>query len=294
LRPGARVGADAIAVGGGPADLAAGPDGVWVAAHAGLHAEPTPRGRLVRIDPETLRPSLVLEDLGFDPSVAVGDGGVWTAPPLGRLDPASGRVVRPGGLGRVSVGAIAVAGGAVWVATTRWSEPRRGMLLRVDSAATRLSRGVRIGRSGSDLAVLADEIWVLDAPRKQLVRVDAASLEVRARFRVGRTPVALAAGAGALWTADLTVGYVARIDPASGRVVARIPVGHAPRDVAVDARGVWVAVTGAGLVVRIDPTTNRVVERLPVGGDPVALTADGRNVWVAMNSDGVVLRVPQR
>lgn len=164
-----------LPVGREPTGLATAGGAVWVALPA--------RQGLGRIDPAGNRVRFVPVPDCCAGALAAGEDGLWAIwdGTLVRLDPATGRA-----LARVTLPPteavypyqLAVAGGAVWVA----------------SASTRVGTP------------------------KLLWRVDPGSLRVTGQLRLGTTParllpIALTAGDGALWVADGGAGAVLRLDP---------------------------------------------------------------------------------
>jgi peptide/nickel transport system substrate-binding protein len=145
-----------VALGGGPAALAAGAGGVWV---VGEEA-----GVLTRLEP---RSGVALKSIPVGngaAGVAVGAGAVWVANrddgTVSRIDPATDSVT-----GLVRVGgtpvAIAAAEGAVWVA-----DASGGTIARIDPGSQEVTRRVDVGGSPAALVVAEGSLWAAAlAPR---------------------------------------------------------------------------------------------------------------------------------
>ena len=168
---------------------------VWVAGGA--------VGGLLRFDPDTRRRRTV--PLEANPSaLACGAGAVWAlaAGRLLQIDPASGSIRHATDVG-AGVSALAVTGGAVWVAN-----PLTGIVSRVDPV-----RGVVTGTFtlGSDdepvaLAVGAGGVWVANRRARTVARIDPERTVGTEEFRLGHDPRALAVVDGRLWVAVAAAG----------------------------------------------------------------------------------------
>ena len=141
----------AIGVGNGPAAIAVGYGGVWVANRDD--------GTVTRIDAATDAVTDTVRVGGSPGAVAAGLGAIWVADggtgAVIRIDPRTRRVTR-----RIAVGsapsALALAGGSVWVAATASRASHRGGTLRFESGP---SGGCYCldpaGYDGSDWSVLS-------------------------------------------------------------------------------------------------------------------------------------------
>jgi YVTN family beta-propeller protein len=133
-------------------DMATGLGSVWV---IGDWTD----ARLWRIDPLHGRITATFE-LPFRPqALAVGDGSVWIADPVGdrlaRLDPRTGRVqaLIPVGRGPSSVD---IGAGSVWVANHL-----DGTVSRIDPESGRVSETIDVGPRPVELAVDGPDVWVV-------------------------------------------------------------------------------------------------------------------------------------
>jgi streptogramin lyase len=149
-------------------------------------------GRLLRIDPATLRPTETIPDAttaieGSEPKLAF-DASVWISSPaestVARIDPTRRTVERKTLIGATGISAGA---GAVWVADNA-------------SAIWRFTGGrpqrIRVGPQPQDIAATANVVWVADYGGESLVRIDPRSRRVLARIELRHHPIAVAAGRG--------------------------------------------------------------------------------------------------
>jgi peptide/nickel transport system substrate-binding protein len=263
-----------IPVGVAPDSIAAGLGGIWVAN--------TDDHSVSHIDPASRR---VVGTLGFGnsvDSVAADSRALWmvdsTRGVASRLDPAFKRPVQWLAVGdRAGVSstpnAIAVSGGAAWVANNA-------------SAVVRIGRGanvprVEVGNDPSGIAIGQGATWVADDSDGTVSRI-ASTGAVTASIPVGPGASGIASGAGAVWVADTLVDRLVRIDPATNSVLTTIRVGRRPRGVAVGAGSVWVANSGDGTISRVDPGTNRVSATIRSGRSPQAVVVSRGAVWVTL------------
>lgn len=249
--------------------------------------------------------------------VSAGSDAVWVSGPIGvvRLDARTGHVGRRYVLGPVAPLAVAVGGGAVWVASVE-NGYTSGTVTRIDlrtgaartifhrerwpaeavAAAGRtiwVSFGSRVGRfdpagrllgvtqvdpGGGWLAADAGGAWFCCRVRR-LLRIDAHGRR-RASFVLPTADPIWAAG-GSLWFEALST--LDRIDERTGRVVARIPLQQVD-DVAVGAGSVYALQDGA--LARIDARTNRIVARRRLPGVTQAVSAEPEGVWVTSVPQG--------
>lgn len=224
-----------------PTDVAAGLGKVWVV--NGFDRTVTvldaPSGRFL----QTLRLPTHVGVLGVpDSRAAAGAGGVW-------VDNGGGAGVTPfvGGIRRATLrplptGAIAVAGGAVWVGsrTNYFGKPG---LVEIDPSARRVRGRVRIGELDA-MAPGEHALWVADGAAGTLERVDAATRRITDRVQVGRGITALAARGGSVWAANARTATLLRVDIRHHRVVARIRLAREPDALVGSRTGIWVAALG--------------------------------------------------
>jgi YVTN family beta-propeller protein len=241
-------------------------------------------------------------------SMTVADGILWVhaASTVVGIDPATNAVV--GKPLRVPANAegIAVADGALWVASVAPGDlaaPGDDAVTRIDPATGRRVATITVRRGPLDVAVTPGAVWVTNAGGggDSVARIDPQTNRPAGRpVTTGASPQSLAVGDGSVWVANHDAGTVTRIDPASGKVVADIPVPSEPHRVAYGAGAAWVANWHDNSVSRIDPTTNRVVgSPIPIGFHHAGNLAVGAGgVWVtsdyranAAAEDVVVVRI---
>jgi YVTN family beta-propeller protein len=242
-----------------------------------------------RIDPATLRTLATIPVGGSPVGLAAGPAGLWMVEPaanpdantssiqVGRLDPQFDTVttrVKIGDVVPAGPGAVAAAGGSVWVA------PSAGLLTRLNATTGRTVQQLDPNASPAGIAVGAGAVWLTDGDAGNVIRVDPTGLE--SSIPVGNGPSGITVGAGSVWVAEALDGTVTRIDPVTRSVVATIPVGSSPAGVAFGDGSLWVADSGDGTVTRIDPATDRVRARIGVGGSPQAITVTDGRVWVTV------------
>ena len=196
---------------GGPATVAAGEYGIWVAAcgydggnvaHVneasllGTTLTPLDSVKVFPTDPNWL--FYTTPDASGYNDVAVGEGGVW--------------LVRDGG----------------------------PVLKRIDPETRRVVATIELPFTAKSLAAGAGGLWITAILDDVLARLDPATNEITLTVPVGRGADGVAVGEGSVWVASTIDGTVTRIDPASGEILATIVVGSRPEDVVVGAGGVWV------------------------------------------------------
>lgn len=158
--------------------LAIGEGAVWVTGTDFGPQSETPRGSLVKIDPDENRVVLSVDLGDGSPSdVAVGFGSIWvsdsTADSVFRIDPDTGAVIR----------AVAVTGGPTSLAVTAdaiWvTKPRTGEVRPIDPRTN--TPGDAVG-AGSNPAVLESDgrlVFVADYTAEDLVAIDPAEGIIR-------------------------------------------------------------------------------------------------------------------
>jgi YVTN family beta-propeller protein len=243
--------------------------------------------------------------------MAVADGMLWVraSGTVVRVNPATNRVVGKPLRVPAHAEAIAVAQGALWVASVAPGDldaPGKDAVARIDPATGRTVATVTVARAPLDLAATPGVVWVTNAGAggDSVARIDPQTNRPAGRpVRTGASPQSLAVGGGSLWVANHDAATVTRIDQASGKVVADIPVGSEPHRVAYGAGAAWVGNWHDNSVSRIDPRTNRVVgSPIPIGFHHAGNLAVGAGgVWVtsdyradAAPQDVVVVRIDPR
>jgi YVTN family beta-propeller protein len=190
-----------------------------------------------------------------------------------QIDPRTNKVLTTVHVGNTPRG-VAVASGAVWVASTV-----DGTVTRIDLARGRPAKQIAVGARPTALAAGAGAVWVASEASGSVIRIDAGSGRVLKAINVGHGPTAVAFGEGADWVANRQDGTVSRIDPATDSVTDALPVGAEPTAIAAGEGSIWVANGGDGTLARIDPGTRHVGETIEVGASPSAVAVADGSVW---------------
>jgi YVTN family beta-propeller protein len=244
---------------------------------------------LAAVSTRSSRPVAGLSLQGVPGAIAAAGGSLWVA------DPDSALVSRVSlasnsVVDRIPVAGqpaeIAVGGGSVWVANTVG-----GALIRIDPGTGKITQTVTLGGSLAAIAPGMRAIWVAEAGDQTLIRVDSETGIATQTVSLPTRPSALAAGFGGIWIASHDAGTVTEIDPGNGEALATVHVGQGPAAIAMGSGSVWVANNLDGTVSRIDPDTPRIVATIAVGSGPVALAFSERSLWVANKWSNSVSRI---
>lgn len=161
-----------VDVASGPSGVAATEDAVWVASASA--------GEVSRIDPTT-NDVVATVEVAFPESVAIADGAVWvtgsgpagkraqeTTPQDGivsRIDPDTNEVVATVAIG--PPGGVAVAGGAVWVASGTYSAGKGaqdvvdpGVVSRIGADTNEVTVTLDVGDGAAGVSATDDAVWV--------------------------------------------------------------------------------------------------------------------------------------
>jgi YVTN family beta-propeller protein len=220
-----------------PTGLAVGAGAVWVA--HGL------RGELSRVEIQfgQITDTVVVAGRAHgapNGSVAVGAGHVWTAFGDSTLARVERSPARPAGSVLVgpSPSAVAVGGGAVWVANSADATVQRFNPVTFEEGPIRT---ISVGRRPTALAFGEGALWVANQGDDSVTRVDPGTGATDV-IRVGDAPVGVAVGSGAVWVASEGDRTVSRIDPGMREVEQTIDTGNPPAGIAVVDGSVWVTV----------------------------------------------------
>lgn len=227
----------------------------------------------------------VLTVPGFADFLAVDGDSVW-ATNDGRVE----RWSRQGKIAEVAMskpcGAMALSGGALWVA-----DCKENALIRIDTQTAQKTAAIPTGIANpkGELNVVAGagSIWVASDQKGVVSRVDPATNQVTATIPVNIGTHYLAFGFGAVWAVSSESRSIQRIDPATNSVVKTTALGKEPGFLAAGEGAVWVQEQGDGTVVRIDPQSGDVAGRIRVGtvlkwGD---IDTGGGLVWLRTTED---------
>lgn len=257
-----------VAVGAGPAGLAAGPDGTLYLTHPD-------RRTITAVAPGGARVLRQLPFAGQPFGIAVsGDGaklfvGDWQGGRLVRIDAASGAREAEAAVGPEPAGLVADAAGRLYVA-----ERGGDSVAVVDGATmTRLAR-VPVGRAPFALGLSADghRLYVGNVRSNDLTAIDTAALEALATRPAGRSPYGVAVHGERILVTNQESASVSVLD-ADLAITATIPVGRYPEGIAVEGARAYVANWFSDDVSVIDLAQMREVARRKVPGGPRAAVA---------------------
>jgi YVTN family beta-propeller protein len=181
-------------------------------------------------------------------------------------------------------GAIAVAGGSVWVAS-----PNGAAVLQVGPAQAAVIDRIPLGGEPGSLVSGGSAVFVASTMGATVERIDPGSGTVTWTTQLAETgPVATAYGDGGLWVADSTDQDLLELSPMSGSVLRTYSLDVHPTSIALAGGLIWVAAYSAGTVEGIDPGTGQAVGTVSVGNGPSAICFGGGYLWVANNLDSTV------
>ena len=222
---------------------------------------------------------------GFADFLAVDGDSVW-ATNDGRVE----RWSRQGKLAAVTMtrpcGAMAISGGALWVA-----DCKEGALVRIDTQTAQkvatIPTGIANPKGELNVVAGAGSIWVASDDKGVVSRVDPATNQVIATITVNPGTHYLAFGFGSVWAVSSESRSIQRIDPATQSVVKTTALGKDPGFLAAGEGAVWVQEQGDGTVVRIDPQSGDATGRAKLGaalkwGD---IDTGGGLVWLRTTED---------
>jgi class 3 adenylate cyclase len=313
------IGAGAGAVSIGAAAFALLRAGAEEAQHPGA----VPGGdRLFRYDPSTDEIELVSRVFGSTrgvglPSIAVGEGAVWTADfYLYHVDPQDGstETVELGRGNSDIMLALTTAFNDVWVVSVSglhridpgdndeleyrrlpfgfdaaiaegfgnlWVATDGGRLVRIDPRQRLNVVAERtVGQVLSGVATADDLIWVSDE-FGQVIPFDPSRNEALEPVQVGGAPKGLAATEDRLLAVDRKDKSLKVVDLARREFLTSVPIGGQPVDVATGLGFVWVADLD-GRIVKVDEARLEEVGRKAIPGPAAALAIDGDRevIWV--------------
>ena len=234
-------------IGQGALDIAGGPSAVWVAV--------TPRSDVVRLDARTGRVTNHLHTPLRPVALAADDDNLWVAgrgatdgdaDALFHYDP-SGRLVRRIDVAK-GVAAIALGGGALWVA-----ELRRPGLLRVDPRTGRIRLWAALDFPGFALAFGSGYVWASLRDHDSVSRIGLRRRDDVVTSAAGHRPSGVTVAGGRVYVASYTDHNVVVIDPRTAQPTGpALRVPHNPYAIAAGFGHVWVTSAGANSVTRID------------------------------------------
>jgi DNA-binding beta-propeller fold protein YncE len=204
---------------------------------------------------------------------------------VGMIDPKTNDIVAAIPVG-IRPGAIAVGGGAVWVA-----HPAEGTVSRIDPETREVVKTIGIGAPVVDIAVGSRAVWTANGSDGTVSRIDPRTDVVVDTFDLSGSDelapdetYALAVGNGSLWVASGR--SVLRIAPDTGEVVKRFDFAVGAQAVTLDAGAdeIWVATT-AERALRIEPETNAIGTSIQIGL-PYSIAVAEKSVWIGDEGRG--------
>ena len=272
-----------FAVEGEPDWMAVTDDAVWVASSNVNH--------VVRLDPATNRPSLIVIIDKPCSGLASGFGAIWVpscaADALIRVDAETGKVVSQIPEGPAdSEGGITVGAGSVWLVTKK-----DGRLTRIDPKTNRVVAKIPIPSGSYAPAFGEGGVWITSTEHSMLTHVDSQSNRLVASIPVGPQPRFLTVGAGSVWTLNQGDGSVSRVDMKTNRVTATIPLGipGTGGEITFGEGSVWITVFQIP-ISKISPETNSVAGQwVGPGGDSIRVGHG--SIWLTDFAHATVWRL---
>jgi DNA-binding beta-propeller fold protein YncE len=257
-----------IAVPRGPHNVAASPDGRYVA----VSSPPAGRVTLIRTRTATVVARAVVAGRPHDVAFTPDGHRLWvTAESDRRLVklsvPGGGRVFSRGTGGPPHD--LDVYRREVWVTIDGSSAAE------VRSAgAGRLLARAPLGIAPHDVAFepRGRRVWLSNWSSSLLTVASVRSRRRLATLQVGTEPHHFAFGLGCLWASDNGGGALVRIDPDSRRIRGRTRLGPGPHHVAIAGNNVLVAVNGSGRVAAVS-ARGRLLRTLRMGAGPHGIAA---------------------
>jgi streptogramin lyase len=221
-------------------------------------------------------------------ALAVAGGALWVASEAGtlaRIDLGDLTTQVAGGIGIPTT--LSAAAENVWV-----GEGYGGRLSRIDAETVEVRDSVDI--QARRMAAVSDAVWVTDDVGDRVLRISLSTLdpEGEVTMEAGTGPRAIVAVDGSLWVANQRAGTVVQIDAATATSVGH-PIGltSPATDVAFGAGSLWVTSYDADRVYRIDPEQGRVAATLEACNGPDAVVATDDGVWIGCREGRVVRRL---
>lgn len=170
-------------------------------------------------------------------------------------------------------GLIALAGGAVWVASD-WSRT----LARLNPFTLEITAMLKLEKVPVEMAAGAGALWVL-CRNGWLWRVSPPLPEMTGVARVGRRARSIAADDRAVWILR-DGGELTQLEPTSAEPILETSVGRGARRVVLTQRALW-AIAGRGRrLLRIDRRTGEILRDIRLDVPAVDVVPIGHALWV--------------
>jgi sugar lactone lactonase YvrE len=229
-----------IAVGGQLGGIAASPGAVWVSVFGG--------GEVARIDPAT-NAVVARIALGGQPTAVAFDAGgsVWVGNLDGRvsrIDPATDHVVAQPQLSS-GVSTLLPLGSLLWAGL------QGGTLVSLDPAANAATgQAVTVAPDVDAVVGTPQGLWASTFDGLA-ARVDSAARRVVRRVRIPGRGGGIAFDGGRVWVSAYDHAYAVALSPASGKLLGAVHTGGGPRDSIAVGGTVWVVDQFAGKLTPI-------------------------------------------
>jgi DNA-binding beta-propeller fold protein YncE len=192
-------------------------------------------------------------------------------------------------------GAIAVAGGAVWV-----TDGESTRVARFDAqTGRRLRSSASIPAGTRAMTTDGRSVWLVNEPENLLLRLDARTGRVTARRDLlPGNPYAVGVDRNAVWVGSrasrsrFPQHRVLRVDRRSGGMKPTV-IEHGMRSLAVGADAVWVTPTRGSEVTRLDKRTGDT-STVRAGEEPKGVAVGAGAVWVANSGGSTVTQIDPR
>lgn len=168
--------------------------------------------------------------------------------------------------------------GAIWVV-----DRTRRELLRVDPVTATIAARIRIGRSGSGLAITSNAVWVVDDVEGTVLRIDPNTNAVTTTTTdLRRGSSWFANDERTLLVANRLDGSISPIGLSDGTAGPPIVGSKSPLDGTIDGERAYVPDGKAGTLIEIDLTKQTIVtvDRLDGARNPFVAEIAFDDVWV--------------
>ena len=266
---------------------------LWVPGQRAILAVAGDANMLVAIASRSDHPTESVQLPAEPGAIAVAGGDVWVA------SPSAGAVLEVDQdqgtvVDRIPVegepGSLVSGGGALWVSSTLGATVER-----IDPATATVTWTAQLAQTGSVAMAYGDGgVWVADSTNQDLLELGSLSGSVLRTFSLDVHPTSIALADGLIWVAAYSSGTVEAIDPSNGQEVGTVSVGNGPSAISVGGGYLWIANNLDSTVSALDPATFTVVSTIAVGSGPAALAASQGAIWVADQYSGTVSRISPR
>jgi YVTN family beta-propeller protein len=268
-----------VAVGEGPHELAATPDGRYAfASNYGTASSPGHTISMIDLAAHNERRRIDVSPLGRPHGLAVNGGKLYfTAEAnktIARYDPAKDAIDWRFETGQNTTHMIVVSKDAKRIFTSNIGSDSISIIDAAPGGAWRQTVvGVGKGPEALELSPDGSQIWTAHSRDGGVTAIDAATKKVARRFDAGTkrsNRLKFSADGKYILISDDDAGDLVVFDAATRTLAKRIPLGKSPEGIVVagDGSHVFVAVNGDNAVAVIDPKTWQVTARIAPGHGP--------------------------